>query len=105
MKIVYFIDHLRPDGTQFVLKQLVEGLSARGHQQFVICLNDSWDAELKRKLEGFNAEVRIIWKPALLSGLGWLSILKILNIHKFDVAVTLLLYSDVIGRTLGHITG
>ena len=43
MKIVYFIDHLRPDGAQFVLKQLVVGMQARGHTQLVICLNDSWD--------------------------------------------------------------
>ena len=34
VKIVYFIDHLRPDGTQNVLYQLVVGMAERGSSSF-----------------------------------------------------------------------
>jgi hypothetical protein len=46
VKIVYFIDHLRPDGTQRVLTQLVKGLAERGHRQAVVCLTTTWDGEV-----------------------------------------------------------
>lgn len=102
MKIVYFIDHLRPDGTQFVLRQIVEGMAARGHEQTVICLNDSWDELLRQKLIATGAQVWIIGKLALAAGYGWWLILKHLHKERFDVAVTLLFASDVVGRTLAH---
>ena len=66
MKIVYFIDHLRPDGAQFVLRQLVEGLAARGHNQTVICLNDSWDDALVKRLTEAGARVRIVGKIPII---------------------------------------
>lgn len=102
MKIVYFIDHLRPDGTQFVLHQLVQGLNVRGHAQTVICLNDSWDELFKQKLVDGGAQVRIVGKLALASGYGWWTTLAFLRQERFDVAVTLLFASDVVGRTLAH---
>jgi glycosyltransferase involved in cell wall biosynthesis len=103
MKIVYFIDHLRPDGTQTVLRQLVQGLAKRGHQQAVICLNDSWDVRLSDELRSYGAEVQIIGKPALLSGVGAIRILRWLRQERFDVAVTLLFFADVIGRSLARL--
>ena len=102
MKIVYFIDHLRPDGAQFVLRQLVEGLAARGHNQTVICLNDSWDDDLVKRLIEAGAHVRIVGKVPIISGYGLLSTFRLLHRERFDVAVTLLFVSDVIGRTLAH---
>jgi glycosyltransferase involved in cell wall biosynthesis len=102
MKIVYFIDHLRPDGAQFVLRQLVEGLAARGHAQTVICLNDSWDNDLVKRLTEAGAHVRIVGKVPIIFGYGLLSTFLFLRRERFDVAVTLLFVSDVIGRTLAH---
>jgi glycosyltransferase involved in cell wall biosynthesis len=103
MKIVYFIDHLRPDGTQFVLKQLVIGMKARGHTQLVICLNDSWDEVFRQSLIQSGAEVRIVGKFTLATGRGWWSIQRWLRQERFDVAVTLLFVSDVVGRLSAHL--
>lgn len=105
MKIVYFIDHLRFDGTQRVLQQLVEGLSARGHEQAIVCWNDSWDEPLLKALKQTGTKVRIVGKRALLLGYGIISTWLWLKREHFDVAVTLLFFSDVLGRTLAHLTG
>jgi glycosyltransferase involved in cell wall biosynthesis len=105
MKIVYFIDHLRPDGTQHVLKQLVGGLHERGHVQYVLCLNDSWDEIFKQQLEDAGCEVKIIGKPAIFTGIGLLRIFTFLQRHQFDAAVTFLFASDLIGRPLARLAG
>lgn len=105
MKIVYFIDHLRPDGAQFVLRQLVEGLGARGHTQTVYCLNNSWDDALVEQLKSTGAEVRIIGKFPLASGYGLITTFCTLRRRHFDVAITILFVSDVVGRTLAHFAG
>lgn len=103
MNIVYFIDHLRPDGSQFVLKQLVRGLGARGHAQTVICLNDSWDDDLLQDLRKLGAEVEIIGKKPLFTGIGLWAIWKKLRTGQFDVAITLLFASDTIGRAMSQL--
>ena len=105
VKIVWFIDHLRPDGTQRVLTQLVAGLSAHGHSQAVVCLNDSWDQAILNELHSSGCEVRIIGKAALLTGTGIYRTWRWLRAERFDAAVTLLFYSDVVGRTLAHAAG
>lgn len=104
MKIVYFIDHLRFDGTQRVLQQLVEGLGTRGHEQAIVCWNDSWDEPLLTALKKTGTKVRIVGKRALLLGYGIISTWLWLKREHFDVAVTLLFFSDVLGRTLAHLT-
>jgi glycosyltransferase involved in cell wall biosynthesis len=103
VKVVYFIDHLRPDGSQRVLTQLVKGLSERGHQQAVVCLNDSWDREVIEGLTTADCEVRVVGKGALVSGVGLVSTWRWLSKNKFDVAVTLLFVSDVAGRILSRV--
>jgi glycosyltransferase involved in cell wall biosynthesis len=103
MKIAYFIDHLRPDGTQFVLKQLVRGLGARGHEQTVFCLNDSWDDDLLEHLQELGAEVEIIGKKSLFTGVGLWFIWRKLRDNQFDAAITLLFASDVIGRAMSRL--
>ncbi len=102
MKILYFIDHLRPEGTQRVLRQLVQGLSVRGHEQTVVCLNNSWDQNL---IDDLRAHVRIhvVGKLHLITGIGLFSTFQLLRGGQFDVVVTLLFASDVIGRCLGHL--
>jgi glycosyltransferase involved in cell wall biosynthesis len=100
VKIFFCIDHLRPDGTQRVLVQLVEGLAVRGHRLSVWCLNDSWDAALVERLCAAGADVRIAGKKGLISGTALVEAYGWLRRERFDVAVTLLFASDVIGRTL-----
>ncbi len=102
VKVVYFIDHLRPDGTQRVLTQLVHGLSTRGHTQAVVCLNDSWDPMVLDSLHESDCDVRIVGKSALLTGIGITHTRRWLRKENFDAAVTLLFYADVLGRFLAH---
>jgi glycosyltransferase involved in cell wall biosynthesis len=105
MKILYFIDHLRPDGTQFVLRQLVQGMATRGHDQTIVCLNDSWDAALVEELREAGAKLRIVGKMALVSGYGLVLLWRWVQRERFDVAVTLLFVSDVIGRSVARAAG
>jgi glycosyltransferase involved in cell wall biosynthesis len=105
MKIVFFIDHLRHDGTQRALKQLVEGLAQRGHQQAVVCMDDSRDEDLVRALEAAGAEVRVVGRRPLLTGHGLLALWLWLRHRRFDVAVTFLFVSDVVGRVLARAAG
>lgn len=105
MNIVYFIDHLRWDGTQTALSQLVYGLAARGHHQTIVCLNDSWDEELLKRLRQTGAEVRIVGKLPILMGYGIVSLLRWLRKANVDAVVTLLFVSDVIGRSVAKLAG
>ena len=100
MKLVFIIDHLRPDGTQTVLVQLVEGLSAKGYCQTVICLNDSASHDVTQALKSSGATVKVIGKRLLATGYGIVSLIRYLRSQKFDVAITFLYVSDVLGRTI-----
>ncbi|MBK9712529.1 MAG: glycosyltransferase [Kouleothrix sp.] len=102
MKLVYFIDHLRPDGAQKFLHQLVEGMASRGHQQIIICLNDSWDTGLVEQIRRAGVRVHIVGKIPLASGIGWLMTLRLLRRDQYDVAITCLFAADVIGRLLAR---
>jgi glycosyltransferase involved in cell wall biosynthesis len=105
MKVVFFIDHLRYDGTQRVLMQLVEGLAARGHMLAVVCLTTSWNHELVATLRSVGAEVRMIGRWPLVTGYGLLGLWLWLRHRRFDVAVTLLFVADVLGRPLARAAG
>jgi glycosyltransferase involved in cell wall biosynthesis len=104
VRIVFFIDHLRPDGTQRFLSQVTEGLAGRGHAIAIVCLNDSWDTQLVARLRHV-AEVRIIGQRALLRGHGIATALVWLRGRRFDAAVTLLYMSDILGRALARAAG
>ena len=105
MKIVYFIDHLRPDGTQRVLTQMVQGLGGRGHSQAVVCLNDSWDAGIVDSMQANGCPVRVVGKAALVSGVGLVKLFRWLRRERFERAVTLLFFADVLGRPLARAAG
>lgn len=104
MKIVHFIDHLRPDGAQAVLKRFVSEMARRGHEQTIVCLNDSWDSALVEHFRSCGVEVRVVGKVALATGAGMLSTWRWLRQQRFDVAVTMLFVADVLGRFLARIT-
>lgn len=105
MRIVYFIDHLRPDGTQRALYELVSGLARRGHQQTVVCLNDSADQEVVGSMVAARVDVRVIGRRALASGYGLLGLWLWLRHQRPDAAVTMLLFSDIFGRALARMAG
>jgi glycosyltransferase involved in cell wall biosynthesis len=105
MRIVYFIDHLRPDGTQQALRQIIEGLAKRGHEQDIVCLNNSWDATLVDRLLNAHARVHLVKAWELATGYALLSLWRWLRHAQFDVAVTFLFHSDVLGRALAHAAG
>jgi glycosyltransferase involved in cell wall biosynthesis len=105
LKIVYIIDHLRADGTQRVLCQLVEGLAQRGHQQVVFCLNDSSDSVLVDQLGNIGVLVKIIGRRALAFGYGGLGLWLWLHHWQCDALVTMLFFSDVFGRTIARAAG
>ncbi|EFO81280.1 glycosyl transferase, group 1 [Oscillochloris trichoides DG-6] len=105
MRVVFIIDHLRHDGTQQVLKQLVAGLRTRQHHIAVICLNSSWDAQLVADLRAMGAEVRIVGRWRLITGYGILYLWYWLRQPQYDVAITLLFASDVLGRIIARLAG
>jgi glycosyltransferase involved in cell wall biosynthesis len=105
MKIIFIIDHLRADGTQKCLLQITSGLVPRGHEITIVCLNDSWDAGLVRRLKEIPVEVRIIGKSAFLTGIGFFRLWSWLRRGKYDVAVTMLFVSDAFGRFFAKASG
>lgn len=105
MNILFCIDHLRADGTQRVLEQLLGGLTERGHRVAILCLNDSFDRLLLDRLRRQAAELRIVGKPGLLTGYGLWSTLRWMRRQGFDTVVTMLFASDVIARPLAAWAG
>ncbi|NTV65756.1 MAG: glycosyltransferase, partial [Oscillochloris sp.] len=105
MKILFCIDHLRADGTQRVLCQLVAGLAARGHRLTVVCLNDSLDEALVRELCGYGAQLRVVGRRALAGIYGLIGLAWWARAERFDVAVTMLFAADVIGRLVARAAG
>lgn len=105
MKLVFIIDHLRPDGAQHKLRDMATGFAKRGITSEVICLNNSWNGELLEEFARCGTPVHIIGKWPLVFGFGLLQVFRILNQGKFDIAVTMLFASDVIGRPISRISG
>jgi len=105
MKIAFVIDHLRADGTQKMLWQLTKRLVPRGHEITIICLNDSWDDVLVKRLREIPVEVEIIGKRALLTGIGFPRLWCLLRNRKFQAVVTMLFVADVLGRLLARASG
>lgn len=106
MKIIYFIDHLRSHGgTQRVLAQLVRGLAKRGHSQTVVYFSDDCAATIGGELDRARARTLLISRSSLWSGIFVPTLLNFLKRERFDVAVTLLFASDLLGRTLAHLAG
>ncbi|MFQ3661410.1 MAG: glycosyltransferase [Chloroflexaceae bacterium] len=105
MNVLFCIDHLRGDGTQRVLCQIVAGLAGRGHRLSVLCLNDSWDSHVLEDLHRSGASVRILGKSGLINGYGLAKVSRWMRRESFDAVVTMLFWSDVIGRILARRAG
>jgi len=105
MKALFCIDHLRADGTQRVLCHLTAGLVERGHRVAVLCLNDSWDAGVIEQLRRSGAIIRVVGKAGLVGGYGLAGILQWMRRQNFEVIVTMLFWSDILGRILARRAG
>lgn len=102
MRVVFFIDHLRADGTQRFLRQLIAGLAERGHVLAIVCLNDSWDATVVGELQAAGAELRVVGQRALACVYGLITTLIWMRARRFDCAVTMLFVADVVARPLAR---
>ncbi|MGQ9550726.1 MAG: glycosyltransferase, partial [Roseiflexus sp.] len=74
------------------------GLTARCHKITVLCLNSSFDVSVLNGLQAAGAAVKIAGKAGLASGYGILDVVRWMQREQFDVVVTMLFWSDVIGR-------
>ncbi|HEY3283975.1 MAG TPA: glycosyltransferase [Armatimonadota bacterium] len=95
-RVCYVIDNLNRGGTQKVLRQLAQGLSERGYQQTVLCLNQA-DPDVVEALHLGGARVEVLGRWGLLTGAAQRRALA--HLWQADIAQTFLFYSDVLGRT------
>ena len=95
--IVWFIDHLGYGGTQQVLLRVSRKLARLGYTQAIVCLNDAVDNNIRSQLKNLGIEVRVVGKKSLIFGIGLLSLWFWLRRRRFDVCVTLLFFSDILG--------
>ena len=105
MKIVWWIDHLGVGGSQKVLSGIIKGASEIASHQAIVCLNDRVDMKLLQQIENLGVEVRISNKLKLLTGITLIQTWWWLRRNKYDVAVTFLYFSDIVGLFLSRLSG
>ena len=106
MKIVWWIDHLGLGGSQKNLSQLVRGISKNtDFDQAVVCLNNNVNLETLKSIQGAGIEVRILGKWSIVTMVGLIKTMVWLRQNRFDVSVTILFFSDVIGTLLSCMVG
>ena len=106
MKIIFIIDSLQRHGTQRALSHLVRGLRDLGYQQTVIALNDPVAPNIMEDLIAAGCEVKRIGRfPLLLGGAGWWRLVGILKRSKPDIVMTMLDFSDMLGRPAARLAG
>ena len=104
-KIVWWIDHLGFGGTQKFLTTTVLELAPFVESQAVVVVNNVVDSNLRKMLLESKIEIRIIGKFGLFGLFGLFTTWIWLSIRRFDVAVTLLYYSDILGTILSSLAG
>ncbi len=105
MKIVWWIDHLGVGGSQKVLSGIIKGASEIASHQAIVCLNDRVDLRLLKRIEELGVEVRISNKWKLVTGITLIQTWWWLRRGKYDVAVTFLYFSDIVGLFLSRLSG
>jgi len=105
IRIAYIIDSLGKGGAQAALIHLVKYLSKnRNYKQRIYSLNDVVHPDNKRLLLECGAEVTVIGKIPLVTVIGLSRILYDFIAWKPTIILTMLFYSDVIGRIIAKIT-
>ena len=101
LKIVWWIDHLGPGGSQRILTRLVEHMADQGARQTVICFNAASDNELTDRIALAGADLYIIGKERLFLGFGLLPIWsRLIRRGACDVSVSFLFYADLVGTLM-----
>ncbi len=101
LKIVWWIDHLGPGGSQRILTRLVEHMADQGARQTVICFNAASDNELTDRIALAGADLYILGKERLLLGFGLLPIWsRLIRRGACDVSVSFLFYADLVGTLM-----
>lgn len=103
IRIGFIIDSLRLAGTQRALVNLVEGLTERGYEQRVYCLNKIVHPNIEERLKASQAKVIVIGKWQVASGAGILRLFGEFRSWRPSILQTFLPVSDVLGRTLGKL--
>lgn len=102
---MWWIDHLSVGGAQQALVDLACGLSGWADDQIVIVLNDQVAHRHRERLEGCSVEIRVVGKKRILMGLGLFETYVYLRKREFDVSITFLFFSDVVGLVLSYLAG
>lgn len=105
IRLCHFIDSLRRDGAQRALLHLVAGLSSKGYAQRVYCLNDVVDQDLLARLRETGADVRVVGKIGILTGIGLVRTFGDLRTFRPHIVQTFLPVSDNVGRCLAKAAG
>ena len=99
--ILWWIDHLGSGGSQQVLVRLIEHMALRAKcQQVVVCLRNVVDPVLTARIAATGAELHIVGKYPLICGVGLFKLYKVICRQRFDVSVTFLFFSDIIGTMM-----
>ncbi|WP_315765608.1 MULTISPECIES: glycosyltransferase [unclassified Bradyrhizobium] len=105
MKIVHILDNLDRGGAQTMLRSVVAGLTARGHIQHIICLNEIFNEEVVAAMRAAGASVEIIGRPRLYGLIGLWHLAAELRRRRPDLVHTELPWGDLIGRTAARVAG
>ena len=103
-RIILIIDNLTRGGAQRQAFFLAKGLGERGHKVLVLALNDDADSHNVASMASV-AEVEVIGKLRLGLGLGPIGLWLRLRAWRPDVILTMLEFSDLLGRIAAHLYG
>ncbi len=103
INLAFFIDDLGIGGTQTWLTSLARALESRGFDMRVFCMRAIWDPENVRQLRA-HADVEVIGEARLRAGIGLVHLARSLRRWPAHVVQTALPTSDMVGRTLAHLT-
>ncbi|NJO16431.1 MAG: glycosyltransferase [Thioploca sp.] len=104
ISVAYVIDNFAKGGAQTALIHLVRYLSKKNYKQRIYVLNNIVHPDNNKfLLECANVEIRIIGKVQLLVGIGLIRILCDFISWKPTIVLTMLFYSDILGRIIAKI--
>lgn len=104
IRVAYVIDKLVCyGGAQKILISLIRQLSRKQYQQTIYSLKDVVHPDCKRALTECGVDVKVVGKWQLLMTVGLARIIYDWLSWKPNIVVTMLFYSDVIGRSAAKI--
>lgn len=102
MKVALFIDSLALGGAQKHVVQLVTGFAPEGWKFTVYVLNDRVESVYRDKLEAAGAQVVVVGRRAVLTGLGWWRCAREVRRDRTRLIITCLFVSTLFGRLVSR---